>query len=67
MSNKKITFVLGNDWTGMYIDGVLVEEGHTIPYWAIVRALGFEYDSKSVDEEWLEAYGCMPNDLKDVK
>ena len=65
-NNKVVTFALGNDWTGMYVDGVLVTEGHSIPYWDIVKALGFEYKSVTADEEYLEEYGCMPDDLKDI-
>lgn len=65
----KITFVgdPGGDWEGLYIDGKLVIENHSLQWWQVLYALKIEYDSFDADEEWLQEKGSLPNDLKDVK
>lgn len=66
-----VVFVNGDDWTGMYIDGVLVEEGHSIsPYRAIEAVICKEVTSLyrvEANNEWLQEVGNLPKYLKDVK
>jgi hypothetical protein len=65
----KITFVgePGGDWEGLFIDGKLVREGHSLHWSHVLEALGIEYDSFDADEDWMYEHGSFPDDLKDVK
>ena len=64
---KKIVFVGADDWAGMFIDGKLVAEGHSVESDTALTALGIEFEEKWADDEWLETLGRFPQDLKDVK
>lgn len=50
------------DWEGMYIDGKLVAEGHSVsPYEIFAQLLkhipGLTYSSQEKNEEWFEKHG----------
>jgi hypothetical protein len=64
---EKITYVRGQDWEGLYIDGELVEEGHSICVEEVVEALGFTCERIMADQEWLEDRGDLPYCLGEVK
>lgn len=62
----RFTLVRGDDWCGLYVDGILKFEGHSIRPEAIVE----EYMGGTVvdaDEEWLEKRGRLPAKLSHVK
>lgn len=64
---KKITFVSGDDWKGLYVDGKLVYENHSIPNYIVLDKLGIDYDEIEADLDWLDKVGCLPEKLSQVK
>ncbi|SDQ98358.1 hypothetical protein SAMN05519103_00304 [Rhizobiales bacterium GAS113] len=66
-----VTIVDGDDWSGLYIDGKLQTEGHSIPVQNAlrsVRELGpFTVMCIEADSDWLYDEGNLPRDLVDVK
>ena len=55
------------DWEGVYVDGRLVFEGHSITWWHMLDALKINYTTDDADEEWLHGRGNLPDKLSDVK
>lgn len=73
---KSITFVEGDDWRGIYIDGELYREGHSHSASDIVEALFDAADGVEEEElfsvvyadlQWLYDEGSLPQKLEDVK
>ncbi len=63
----RVTFVDGDDWEGLYIDGKLVEEHHHVRLEDIFKHLGIEATFIFPDQQWLEERGNLPENLEDVK
>lgn len=64
---EKISFVWGDDWKGMYLDGVLVCQDHDLDAYRVLEMLGLQYESIQVDQIWLDERGQLPNKLKLVR
>lgn len=68
----RIDFVDGDTWVGLYFDGELVEEGHSISAWQAVKLLAYADRKVEIGERWeasgnwLDTLGHFPVDLKDV-
>ena len=68
----KIVQALGDDWNGLFINGELVLEGHTLRPKDVQDAvkeaglLGEEIDFKEVDLDWMCDVGSFPNDISKV-
>lgn len=60
-----IVYITANDWEGVYVNGLLDYEGHSIPpcAWKNLLKYGWQgwwdYDI-SEDCEWLELEGSLP-------
>lgn len=68
MKKKNIVFICADDWEGMYINGELVAEGHSIEKDTVLTILGLEFNEDwTVDEDWLNERGRLPKKLSDVK
>lgn len=67
IGKPKVTIVDGDDWIGLYLDGVLVEEGHSLHLEAVLRELQVPCHRIDADQEWLEEMGRLPVELEDVK
>lgn len=72
----QIVLADGDDWNGMYVDGILVNEGHTLSAKDALTTLvsimyaGEVIESVSVGEvnlDWLDSCGSFPENIKDVK
>lgn len=58
---------LDGDWIGMYVDGELVEEGHSIrPHRAIEALVGKHVGRLTEREEDLSVAGTLPPKLDDM-
>lgn len=64
---KTATYIVGDDWEGIYIDGKLIEEGHNISPKNLLKKLGYVVETFEPDYDWLDGEGYLPEDLKDVK
>ena len=62
----KVTFVSGDDWQGLYIDGELKREGHSLAARDVLELLGVRCDYVTADQQWLEESGDLPRRLSDV-
>ncbi len=69
MKNKDITIVSSEDgeWKGIYINGKLEYEGHSIEYFDILDALQISYTRKEVSNEWIDARGDLPENEKNCE
>lgn len=67
---SEVIFARGGDWSGMYIDGVLVYENHRLYPDSVIEALvGYTVGSLrrgEVDFEWLDKQGSLPKDIDKV-
>lgn len=61
------TFVQSDDWEGLYYQGNLIAEGHSLNARDVLDALDFRYNTKEANPNWLEERGDLPKLLKDVK
>lgn len=70
-----ITYVSMDDWAGLYINGQLQFEGHSVPAFEWVEAIN-KVDGPVVAEElslddnkvteWIESLGNLPQNLGDI-
>lgn len=63
---KDIVYVMGDDWEGVYIDGKLVNENHSVNWPYVLKQLGHYVSVKEVDYEWLGERGNFPEDISEV-
>lgn len=62
----KVNFVTSSDWEGLYVDGELVLEGHSISAMQVLRALKIAYTSVEADDDWLYDVGRLPEKIEDI-
>jgi hypothetical protein len=71
MRKPVVTFVLGGDWEGLYVDDQLVTEGHVIPIFTVLEKLKdvgrFDYRELIAKDEVLEEFGSLPQSLAEVR
>lgn len=62
----EVVITRGDDWEGLYIDGVLYYQGHSITAYEVLLALQIPHKSVEVNVDWLEVYGEYPVYFRDV-
>jgi len=66
-TESKVTEVYGDDWIALYIDGKLVEQGHSISAVQLLHALNVEVNPIMMsDESQEDGYEC-PSNFDDIK
>lgn len=59
------------DWQGLYIDGLLEYQGHSISADVALQEVAGKgvivFRTIIYDLDWLDEHGCLPRDLVDVK
>lgn len=53
---RKIDYVDGGDWCGVFVDGRLRYEGHSVPthfMFQLLKELGISVQEHEASEEWL--------------
>lgn len=66
-----VTVIDIDDWSAVYFDGVLKQEGHSVRYDLLLSELVIsgrpvtKYETRQVSGDWIEAHG-MPSDLNDI-
>lgn len=68
---NRINMVYGDDWQGMYLNGVLHAQGHSVhmnELGDIINKLGGvnEFVSNEVCFKWLDGMGYLPKFLIDI-
>lgn len=67
----KLVLVRGDDWEGIYVDGNLLTEGHSIEVMDAVQLAVThrvtEYETQWADLTWLHDEGNLPRRLDEVK
>ena len=67
----KWVFANGDDWTGLYLDGRLIDQGHSFtPEWAARQAMitpPTDVEVREVDYKWLSNRGWLPDNLDEVE
>lgn len=66
-SKSDVVIVSGDNWEGIYINGVLITEGHDLTAGDALASIGIHYSELGADAEWLNAEGSLPSFLKDVQ
>jgi len=65
---KEVVVLSGDDWSGLYVDGKLVYENHSIPLHELAKAIGFKLVHVEGEEEAWAAYGYQcPRQLAEFK
>ncbi len=67
MKCGKITIVYGDDWEGLYLNGVLVTENHSLHVGEVLEALEISCGYEETDREWMDERRCLPRLLDDCK
>lgn len=47
------------DWVGVYVNGDLIDEGHSINFYKVMTSLGYPVESIEKSEEWFDEHGGM--------
>lgn len=63
---SKIVTVNGGDWQGLYIDGVLKYEDHSIDLDVFAGLVKIELEEKWCNDDWLSERGRLPERLEEV-
>lgn len=61
-----IKLLRADDWEGLFVDGRLVTEGHSLTAEDIIRGLKLDYNSGWINQEWMEDHGSFPYDVNDI-
>jgi hypothetical protein len=59
--------VRGDDWEGLYIDGKLETEGHSLSPSDIFKVLDIRVTNHDLDDEWICEQGSLPENFDEVK
>ena len=65
-----VIYVYADDWAGVYFNGELVDEGHSV-HWhyvmgKLVNKTVLSFKEFEVDNDWMECEGSLPPDFKSV-
>lgn len=63
---KHIVLITADDWQGIYVNGKLMDENHSLSLRMVLEILGVEFSDFTVDQEWMENHGHLPENLSDV-
>ena len=69
VEDKNITIVSGDDWQGLYLNGELLDQGHSANLREVLKSLGYNVENIYIEQEeiWEELGNSCPNDLDHVK
>ena len=72
-----VKYVLGEDWEGIYINNVLVDERHKIRFRdgfeTVCRHINevesseyIQFSTYDIDQDWLEDQGSLPKKIENI-
>lgn len=64
-----VVYVAGEcEWEGVYVQGAILDQNHSLSAGntleAVLAALGIPFERIEVKQEWMDAMGHLPEDLK---
>ena len=66
--DKKLIVMRGDDWEGVYYNGKLLYQGHSIRWDELLWKLGYTVESNDIKEDHWEILGwALPENIEDVK
>lgn len=54
---------VGGEWEGIYVDGTLVDEGHSLDPRQVLEALGIEFEHRETD---MTEISHLPENLEEL-
>lgn len=63
---QHVVIAIGEDWSGVYLEGRLVFEGPFLRFVDVLRELGFDVNVIHPDQTWLESIKNLPDNVKDI-
>jgi hypothetical protein len=70
LGTKKDSYALvtsaSGDWEGLYKNGVLLSEGHSIHIEDLFELLELDFEQLEAKEDWVEERGDLPEKLEEV-
>ncbi|ARK07453.1 hypothetical protein LAV_00053 [Sphingobium phage Lacusarx] len=67
---SQIIIAVSSDWTGLYLNEHLVDQGHDISLFsALTGIIGYEIESveeRELHPVWINLHGQLPSNLNDV-
>ena len=73
----ELNIVYGDDWQGLYVNNLLLIEGHHLDVFEVLSKLKEEYPEIQLadvyiseywcDNDWLEDESFLPNNFEEVK
>ena len=77
----KAILIKADDWEGLFVDGILIEEGHTLNQgmsrvkYFLELSKDCDFDLEEMEEVWIDEededtlykIGCFPSQLTDLK
>jgi hypothetical protein len=64
IQSQKIVTIYGDDWQGVYVNDELIDEGHSINLFRVMKKLGYDMKNIYIEEEefWEKFdYHCPKN------
>lgn len=62
----KINLIYSENWCGMYIDGRLQLNDHSLDVGQVLSLLGYSFTRQNVDDSWLEDIIDLPQSLNEI-
>jgi len=62
-----VVLVSADGWQGLYIDGVLRLEGHSLSISEVLVALDQDYTEYLADQGWIENMDGLPQDIRNIR
>ena len=71
MAEIYVTLAKGDDWQGLYVDGMLAAEDHNVSASEALKVVSvysckFSFKEVIVDYDWLANQGSMPDSEEDL-
>ena len=66
-TKPKYVVAYGDGWEGLYVDGKLACETHSIKASEMLDIMGIKVNYIEVDQDWLDENGSLPSTLAKVK
>ena len=67
MSRDVMHITSDDGYQAVYIEGELVDQGHSIDWMYVIGQLGCNTYRNQADEEWLEEQQSFPSSIQEVK